>query len=96
MGISIGCLCDMLSALSADWDLRFMVINSDIIFGALAVGISTFIMVITNTEHAPAAGLALGFVLNQWTWETILVVFWGIIGVSLIKTAMKPILIDLV
>lgn len=35
-----------------------------IVMGAISVGLSIFLMVITDTEHPPAAGLALAFVLN--------------------------------
>lgn len=36
---------------------------------ALAVGIAMLAMVVTNTEHAPAAGTALGFALQPWNAE---------------------------
>ena len=36
-----------------------------ILFGAFATGLAMFIMVITKTEHPPAAALALGLVLNE-------------------------------
>ena len=38
-----------------------------ILFASIAVGIAIFLMVITNTEHPPAAGIAIGLVLNEWT-----------------------------
>lgn len=60
------------------------------IFGALAVGLAIFIMVITNSEHPPAAGLALGLVLNEWDIRAIAVALIGIISLSLIKTVLKP------
>jgi CBS-domain-containing membrane protein len=37
---------------------------------ALAVGIAMLGMVVTNTEHAPAAGTALGFALQPWNAES--------------------------
>ncbi|HEX9758028.1 MAG TPA: HPP family protein [Nitrospiria bacterium] len=33
-------------------------------FGALAVGLSIFLMVVIQTEHPPAAGLALALIIN--------------------------------
>jgi len=38
-----------------------------VIFGAISVGFSVFIMAVINTEHAPAAGIALGLVINGIT-----------------------------
>jgi len=63
--------------------------------GALAVGLTIFLMVVTNTEHPPAAGLALGFVLNDWTYTTVLVVLIGIVTLAALKRLLKPMLIDL-
>ena len=40
-----------------------------VIMGAVSVGLSIFLMVITDTEHPPAAGLALAFVLNTWNFK---------------------------
>ncbi|MEA3457847.1 MAG: HPP family protein, partial [Candidatus Thermoplasmatota archaeon] len=34
--------------------------TSIVVFGSIAVGSAIFIMAVTNTEHAPAAGIALG------------------------------------
>lgn len=66
-----------------------------ILFGALATGFAMFLMVLTRTEHPPAAALALGLVLNEWTWITLLVVMVGAIGLSLCKQLVLPHLMDL-
>jgi len=50
-----------------------------IIFGGLAVGIAILLMVVTNTEHPPAAGMALGLVLNKWDYKTIIFIFQPIL-----------------
>lgn len=34
--------------------------------GALAISLAVFTMVVTRSEHPPAAALALGLVLNDW------------------------------
>lgn len=68
----------------------------DVVFGALSVGIALFVMVVTNTEHPPAAGLALGFaILDELTWLTVAVVLGGITTLWLVKAAMRPVLRDL-
>lgn len=67
-----------------------------IIFGALAISLAMFTMVVTRTEHPPAAALALGLVLNEWDLITLVVVLVGVIGLSVIKRMVLPVLMDLV
>ena len=55
-----------------------------------------FTMVVTRTEHPPAAALALGLVLNEWSLLTLLVVLAGVIGLSIIKQLVMPALLDLI
>ena len=64
-------------------------------FYALAVGCSMFVMTITNTEHPPAAGTALGVVIAGFSWRVALGVIAGII-LSAIHAAMRAALRDLV
>jgi CBS-domain-containing membrane protein len=64
-------------------------------FGALAAGLAIFTMVITNTEHPPAAGLALAFVLNPWNHWTVAVVMAGVVILSAIRYALRSVLINL-
>lgn len=66
-----------------------------VVFAALATGLAMFIMVITKTEHPPAAALALGLVLNEWDLQTLLVVFGGVVALSLVKRLVSPLLTDL-
>ena len=62
---------------------------------ALATGVAMLIMVCTDTEHPPAAALALGFVLNDWDPLTALTVFSGVVAIALIKESIKGAMIDL-
>jgi len=71
-------------------------VHGDVVFGAAAVGLAIFLMVITDTEHPPAAGLALGVVLAQWDTLALVVPIVGIVALSLARLAMKPILINLI
>lgn len=66
-----------------------------IIFGALATGFAMFIMVVTKTEHPPAAALALGLVLNEWDMLTLVVVIAGVVALSVCKQLVLPMLMDL-
>ena len=67
-----------------------------VIFGAMAISLAMFTMVVTRTEHPPAAALALGLVLNEWDLLTLAVVLAGITALSLIKRLILPMLLDLI
>ena len=67
-----------------------------IAFGALAISIAMFAMVVTRSEHPPAAALALGLVLNEWDILTLAVILTGVIGLSICKRLVLPMLMDLV
>ena len=67
-----------------------------IAFGAIAISLAMFTMVVTRTEHPPAAALALGLVLNEWSLLTLFVVLVGVIGLSIIKQLVLPALMDLI
>jgi len=65
--------------------------------GGYLVGIiAGVLMVVTRTEHPPAAALALGLVLNEWTFVTLLVVLAGVIVLSVVKRLILPMLLDLI
>lgn len=66
-----------------------------ILFGAVATGLAIFLMVLTDTEHPPAAALALGYVLNEWDALTIFVILTGIISISMFKGVFKRFMINL-
>ena len=89
-GCSLSLIADWLN-IYASFDPRVV----DVCFAALALGISFFLMVITDTEHPPAAALALGFVLNEWDLFALFVVMSGICLISAIRQLMKPRLMDL-
>jgi CBS-domain-containing membrane protein len=79
-----------LFSLQGTWDHAIM-----IVFGALAISVAMFAMVVTRTEHPPAAALALGLVLNEWDLLTLVVVLVGVIGLSIIKQIVTPVLMDI-
>lgn len=96
VGIASGALCNALSELHVLTGVPAIQSRLDVVFGALSVGLAIFTMVVTNTEHPPAAGLALGFVLNEWNALTVIVVVIGIVLLSIIKEWLEPVLVDLV
>jgi len=69
---------------------------AEIALGGLAVGVAIFVMVVTNCEHPPAAGVALGLVVNQtWDWLTIVVILAAICSLSLVKWLLRRFLRNL-
>ena len=96
VGMVSGCLCHCLCAMSLLAQSSTTGPYLDVLFGAIAVGLAIFVMVITNTEHPPAASLALGLVLHDGCdYRTLTVVLIGIVSLSVVKAALKPVLRDL-
>lgn len=87
-GYLVGCVagicCSLLAGLIGhkgveDWSSVL------IAMGAVSVGLSIFLMVVTDTEHPPAAGLALALVLNRWDLLTLLVIALAILFLTAVK-----------
>ena len=95
VGSAVGCLLSVLAGLLAD-QLGGHLRAVQIICGAVAIGLSFFLMVVTDTEHPPAAALALGYVLNEWQVDTVLVVLGGVTALAAIKQLFRARLMDLV
>ncbi len=94
VGTILGCSYSLLAAWLANW-LSVDLHTLQIVGGALATGCSFFIMVLTDTEHPPAAALSLGYVLNPWDIGTVLVVLFGILALSTVKEIARPRMMDL-
>ena len=62
---------------------------------SLAVGASIFIMVVTDTEHPPASGTALGVAMTGITLNVLIVVVASIVILAVIHRMCKPYLKDL-
>lgn len=60
------------------------------LIAVLAVGLGFLIMILTNTEHPPAVGTALGLVVADWTLSTALFVLLGVLMLSGIHMALRP------
>ena len=64
--------------------------------GALSVGLAIFLMTVTDTEHAPAAGTALGIILQGLSGTTALFIIASALGLSLARWLLRGWLRDLV
>ena len=94
IGIVVGWVSYMASAGLSQGYPQLTVGARHVVFGALAVGLSVFLMVITQSEHPPAAGLALGLVINGCDVPTLIVVAMGVVLLVVTKVLLKPILVD--
>ena len=82
------------------WGFVFSLIPHATVFGSLisysmAVGLSIFTMVVTDTEHPPAAGTALGVAITGMSPSVLVAVILSIVLLSLIHRIFKPYLRDL-
>ena len=94
VGVLVGCGASLLVVYAADLnylDEHYI----RLLAGALATGLAMFVMVTTDTEHPPAAALALGFVLNEWSLMTVFAVMSGVTLIVLIKEVFRARLVDL-
>lgn len=62
---------------------------------AAAVALSTFLMIVTDLEHPPAAGTALGVTLEVLNYKVVLIILIGVCSLSLIHHILKERLEDL-
>ena len=93
-GIIVGMIIHyiiIIPAVENEFTVRVMYIIS----GGIAVFSAMFLMSIFDIEHAPAASIALGLVLNNWDAKTIIYILIGITIVSCIKQFTKRYMIDL-
>jgi len=95
MGVVAGMLCHWASRWPVLAEVPLVSGNETVLFGALAVGLAIFLMVTTDTEHPPAAGVALGLVLEQRPWGTVAVILVGVVVLALMRRALQRWLLNL-
>ncbi len=96
MGLVAGVAMHGLSRMVGGLDLGPWTLSSTSLFGAAAVGLAIFLMVLTDTEHPPAAGLALGVVLAGWDVWALVVPMVGVVVLSVARRVLRPVLINLI
>ncbi len=62
---------------------------------AVAVGLSIFFMILTNTEHPPASGTALGAAITGYRFEALFTIITSMVLLSLFRHLLKKHLVDL-
>ncbi len=61
-----------------------------------AVGLGTFVMVVTDTEHPPAAATCLALALGGWSWSSVAFILIGAACFSIIRLFLRRRLINLI
>jgi len=85
IGLVVGYIFYIVSTLDFGTKVIINHTTSLIIFGSLAV-----------TEHAPAAGIALGLVISKWDYLTIIYIIIAVVWMFSIKKILKKYLMDLI
>jgi CBS-domain-containing membrane protein len=96
VGLLVGTVFFWLSRALPVPEISFLPSFPYLVYGAPAVGAAMFVMVITNTEHPPAASIALGLVLNEWSYMAVVVALTGIVVLSVLKWLLRRQLINLI
>ena len=65
------------------------------LMAALSVGLSIMVMAMTDTEHPPAAGTALGSIIPGWSWSAVVFIISSAVVLSLIGIILRPRLVNL-
>ena len=88
IGAVVGSICSVLSHAAPNIPLG--------LWGAIAIGISMFFMVIFNFEHPPASALSLGIVIGGFSLGMIITVFSIALCLLGVRRLLRKWLIDLI
>jgi CBS-domain-containing membrane protein len=91
VGIAVGIACSQAYDYMPAWHTHAGLA----ITGGIAVGLAAFLMVTTNSEHPPAAGVALGLVLQPWDVPSLFFVLGCVVALSAVKVLLRRVMIDL-
>ncbi|MFZ5986134.1 MAG: HPP family protein [Bacillota bacterium] len=95
VGISSAFLCSNLSKIQFFTEFGLNHRYWIIMLGSITVGLSMLLMVLTDTEHPPAAGMALGLVIDGFNYKTVVIVLVGIVLLCFIRFCLRKRLINL-
>lgn len=94
-GISLGVLFNAVARIPYIQTLPISAVLEYTFFSAVAVGLTVFCMVVFNVEHPPAAGMALGLVLQNWQLPSLTLVIAAVLMLSAVRLVLEGYLIDL-
>ena len=90
-----GGLCYLLMRQCAE-SMPLFSLHFDELYGAIAIGLSIFIMVVTDLEHPPASAASLSMVINTWDVWSITVTYIAIFILIISRSLLRKHLINLV
>lgn len=93
-GYLVGLSCGFLLSLIPPPGFLNVTIATSLIY-ACSVGLAIFIMVITDSEHPPAAGVALAIAIDGFSWPIVLAILITALTLSLIHIYFHRFLKDL-
>ena len=96
VAVAVGTGLALLYTVPGWGDLAVMSPAFQNLIAVLAVGLGFLVMILTNTEHPPAAGTALGLVVADWTFSAALFVLVGMLMLSSIHILLRPWLKNLI
>jgi CBS-domain-containing membrane protein len=96
IGMLAGLICFYLAKLPQLVSLPVEASTIFIIFSALSVGSAIFLMVVTNMEHGPAAGMALGMVVNPWNLFDLAFILSAVLFMAVTRRLLRRYMIDLI
>lgn len=88
MGVLAGALCVLLLGSLSQLRARLGEVLYILPY-SLSVGLSILAMVISDTEHPPAAGTALGIVVSPWSWRIVVFILASAVLLSLAKWILR-------
>jgi len=95
VGVAVGAFCHfvcvngLLSGAAAELEFVTWVV------GGVAIGLAVFGMTITNTEHPPAGGTALGITVHGWSYQTVIFILACVICLAVFRRLMGRRLVNL-
>jgi len=60
-----------------------------VFFGATVVALTIFVMVLTNTEHAPAVGAAFAIIISGWNVTTLIFIMASVVTMSSVHYSLR-------
>jgi len=93
IAIIVGCATHYLTVLPIEHELTQTMFH--IVASVIVVALAMFLMSVTNTEHAPATSIALGLVINDWTYVTVFRILAGILIIVGVQRLTRDWMIDL-
>ncbi len=91
IGIAVGVGMYCLESVIPFHDISWLIS----LFGAVTVALSIFLMTMTNTEHPPAAGVALGIALDGFDPLGLLLIFSAVLILVAVKYLLRRWMINL-